>query len=92
MSPEVLIYIGNVKKFFSTNEEAYNYFFKDIDEDDFYSKLLVISQNNFEKNGDPMLLRNQFEEIRNDLLKSLSKNKENYPFIELKNFGKICLN
>ncbi len=92
MSPEVLIYIGNIKKFLDTNQEAHDYFLKGVNEEDFYSKVAVSSQKNFEKNGDPMLLRNQFEEIKNELIESSNKNKENNIFIDLKDFGTICLN
>jgi len=92
MSPEVLIYIRNIKKFLDTNDEAHQYFLKDLNEDDFYSKIAESSQKNFDKNGDPMLLRNQFEEIKNQLLKSSNKKKENNIFLDLKDFGTICLN
>jgi len=92
MSPEVLIYIRNIKKFLDTNDEAHQYFLKDLNEDDFYSKIAESSQKNFDKNGDPMLFRNQFEEIKNQLLKSLDKKKENNIFLNLKDFGTICLN
>lgn len=92
MSPEVLIYIGNIKKFLDTNQEARNYFLKGLNEEDFYSKLAVSSQKNFEKNGDPMLFRNQFEEIKNELIESSNKKKENNIFMDLKDFGTICLN
>jgi hypothetical protein len=92
MAPEVLIYIKNIKKFLSTNEEAHEYFLKNINEEDFFSRVAVSSQENFERNGDPMLLRNQFEEIKNELSSSLNKNKEDNIFMELKDFGTICLN
>ncbi len=92
MSPEVLIYIKNIKKFLETNDDAHQYFLKDVNEDDFYSKVAESSQKNFDRNGDPMLLRNQFEEIKNELLKSLNTKKENNIFLDLKDFGTICLN
>lgn len=92
MSPEVLIYIGNIKKFLDTNQEARDYFLKGLNEEDFYSKLAVSSQKNFEKNGDPMLFRNQFEEIKNELIESSNKKKESNIFMDLKDFGTICLN
>lgn len=92
MSPEVLIYIKNVKHFLDNNEEAYDYFLKNINEDEFFSKVAESSQKNFEKNGDPMLLRNQFEEIKKEILKSNNTKKENGIFIEIKDFGTICLN
>lgn len=92
MSPEVLIYIGNIKKFLDTNQEAHEYFLNGLNEEDFYSKVAVSSQKNFEKNGDPMLLRNQFEEIKNELLNSSNQKKENSIFMDLKDFGTICLN
>ena len=92
MAPEVLIYVKNVKKFLDTNQEAYDYFLKDLNADDFFSKVAESSQENFERNGDPMLLRNQFEEIKEELLSISTKNKEVDIFFDLKDFGKICLN
>ena len=92
MSPEVLIYIGNIKKFLDTNQEAHDYFLNGVNEQDFYSKVAVSSQKNFEKNGDPMLLRNQFEEIKNELINVSNKKKDNNIFMDLKDFGTICLN
>lgn len=90
MAPEVLIYISSIKKFLSTNDEARDYFLKDLNEDDFFSMVAESSQKNFEKNGDPMLFRNQFEEIKSELLNSIQK--ENNIFMEIKDFGTICLN
>jgi|Laugresu1bdmlbdd_1035124.scaffolds.fasta_scaffold16183_2 hypothetical protein len=92
MSPEVLIYIGNIKKFLDTNQEAHEYFLKNVNEEDFFSKVAISSQKNFEKNGDPMLLRNEFEEIKNELLKSSNEKKNDSIFMDLKDFGTICLN
>ena len=92
MAPEVLIYIKNIKKFLDTNQEAHDYFLKDLNADDFFSKVAESSQENFERNGDPMLLRNQFEKIKNELINSSTKNIEDNIFFDLKDFGKICLN
>lgn len=92
MAPEVLIYISNVKKFLDNNQEAYDYFLKNLDENDFYSKIAITSQINFEKTGDPMLHKNQFEEIKNTLLELIKQKKENNIFLDIKDFGTICLN
>ena len=92
MAPEVLIYVKNVKNFLDTNQEAHDYFLKNLNADDFFSKVAESSQENFERNGDPMLLRNQFEKIKNELINSSTKNIEDNIFFDLKDFGKICLN
>jgi hypothetical protein len=109
MSPEVLIYVQNVKKFFKNDIEARNYFLNEIDEELFFKYLTEISQKNFEKEGEPILTKEQFESIRKRLLiininvtkrkspsyeddKIESYEKEKNIFIDLKNFGKICLN
>ena len=92
MAPEVLIYISNVKKFLDNNQEAHDYFLKNLDENDFYSKIAITSQTNFEKTGDPMIHKNQFEEIKKTLLELLNKEKENNIFFDIKDFGSICLN
>ena len=92
MAPEVLIYVKNVENFLDTNQEAHDYFLKNLNADDFFSKVAESSQENFERNGDPMLLRNQFEKIKNELINSSTKNIEDNIFFDLKDFGKICLN
>jgi len=93
MSPEVLIYIKNIKKFLDNNNEARQYFLNcEINEDDFYSKVAELSQKNFDKNGNPLLYKNQFEKIKNELLNSLDEKKDNNIFFDLKDLGTICLN
>ena len=92
MAPEVLIYISGIKKFLSTNEEARNYFLNDLNEDDFYAKVAKSSQKNFEKTGDPMLHKNQFEEIKSELKSTPTEKNEKNIFLDLKDFGTICLN
>jgi hypothetical protein len=92
MSPEVLIYIQKIKNYMDTNEDANKYFLSGINSDDFYVQIREISENNFKKNGDPMLSREQFENIRELLKTTPEKNKEEKIFFELNGFGKICLN
>lgn len=92
MSPEVLIYVKNVKNFLDNNAEAHDYFLNGIDETDFFSKVAESSQKNFEKNGDPMLMRNQFEEIKKQLSNPILNKIESKIFVEIKDFGTICLN
>lgn len=58
----------------------------------FIQKLQNHPKKNFERNGDPMLLRNQFEEIKNELLDSTNVKIVDNIFIEIKDFGTICLN
>jgi len=64
MSPEVLIYIQSVKNYFKTNNEAKDYFLNGNDEELFFKHLSEISQKNFNKNGEVMLDKNQFELLR----------------------------
>jgi hypothetical protein len=96
-SPEVLIYLQTVKTYLNNNEEAKNYFIGESDESFFYEHLTMISEKNFKTNGDPILNYDQFELLRKTLLAILIT-KKNIPeepqniFIELNNFGKICLN
>ena len=97
-SPEVLIYIQSVKNFFKNNEEARNYFLSNSDEDFFFKHLIEISQKNFEKDGEVMLSKTQFELLRKTIsaITVVEKTKNEIPkdnlFIEIKDFGKICLN
>lgn len=102
MSPEVLIYIQNVKNYFKNDENARNYFLNEIDEDLFFQYLSEISQKNFEKEGQPLLSVDQFENLRKSLL-FIHLSKKDFPeepkkedndkiFLDIGRFGKICLN
>lgn len=99
-SPEVLIYIQSVKNYFKTNKEAYEYFLKDSNEDLFYKHLGEISQKNFDKDGEVMLNKEQFELLRKTIaaitiskkpIKTKKQKKETL-FFDIPNFGQICLN
>lgn len=96
-SPEVLMYLQNVKSFFNKNDEAKKYFFFHYDEDTFYQKLLEVAQSNFNEKGDAMLTLDQFEILRNPevekqiddgFTEEINKNI----FIEFNGYEKICLN
>lgn len=97
-SPEVLIYIQTVKNFFKSNKEAREYFLSDSDEESFFKHLTEISQKNFEKDGEVMLSQTQFELLRKTISaitvveKSKEKTTNENIFVEIKDFGKICLN
>ncbi len=97
LSPEVLIYIQTVKNYFTTNKEAHDYFIGDSNEEDFFKHLSEISQKNFDKNGEVMLSKEQFELLRKTITAitiSLKEIPEDIPhiFIDTRGFGKICLN
>lgn len=97
-SPEVLIYIQTVKNFFKSNKEAKEYFLSNSDEESFFKHLTEISQKNFEKDGEVMLSQTQFELLRKTIsaITVVEKSKESTTndniFVEIKDFGKICLN
>jgi uncharacterized protein YkuJ len=98
LSPEVLIYVQNVRKYFATNEEARNYFIANSDEEVFFKHLSEISQKNFEKDGEVMLNKEQFELLRKTVLAievikdEETINQEDLIFVDIRGFGKICLN
>jgi hypothetical protein len=101
-SPEVFIYLQTVKNYLKTNLEAREYFLGDSDEELFYKHLCEISQKNYEKNGEVMLDKDQFELLRTtvkainivhkEIPKEPKKNIEKNIFMDLGDFGKICLN
>jgi hypothetical protein len=101
-SPEVFIYLQTVKNYLKTNLEARNYFLGDSDEELFYKHLCEISQKNYEKNGEVMLNKEQFELLRTtikvittakkDIPEEPKKDIEENIFLDLGDFGKICLN
>lgn len=104
LSAEVLMYIQNVKNYFQTNKEAREYFLQHSDEELFFEHMTEIAQKNYDKNGDAILDREQFELLRVTVINLLlqSKNETNKKqqdvkineniFVELSNFGFICLN
>lgn len=108
ISPEVLIYLQQVKNYFESNNEAREFFLGNSDEELFYKHLSEIAQKNFEEKNEATLDRDQFELLRRTILAiTISKSKkyirptedidvkieENKNiFIEYDNFGKICLN
>lgn len=98
LSPEVLIYIQTVKNYFNTNLEAREYFLSNSNEELFFEHLGEISQKNFEKNGEVMLDREQFDLLTktiraiNVTKKEEKELKEPTIFFDIPNFGQICLN
>jgi hypothetical protein len=101
LSPEVLIYIQTVKSYFEKSKEAREYFIGDSNVDLFFEHLGEISQKNFDKDGEVMLNKEQFELLRKTIraisvtLKKdeelIEVTKENI-FFKIPNFGEICLN
>ena len=96
MDSEVLVYIQKIKNFLNTNDSARDYFIGKCDVDEFYKQLSIISEKNYETNGQPELTKEQFELIRITLeVVSISQQKifisedgffmfyENYPPISL---------
>ena len=101
LSPEVLIYIQTVKSYFAKNNEAREYFLGNSDEELFYQHMAEISQKNFDKEGEVMLNKEQFELLRKTILAiTISKKtddeiieeKKDNIFMDIPNFGQICLN
>ena len=64
MDHDILVYIQKVKNYLKTNEEARNYFIGESDVDEFYRHLTIISEKNFNQNGQPELTKEQFELLR----------------------------
>jgi hypothetical protein len=96
MDSEVLVYIQKIKNFLNTNDSARDYFIGNSDVDEFYKQLSIISEKNYETNGQPELSKEQFELLRITLeVVSISQQKmfitddglfmvyENYPPISL---------
>ena len=106
LSAEVLTYIQTVKSFLKKNEQANAYFLTNVDENLFYEHLGEIAEKNFKKFGDPTLNREQFDILRKTIIAiSIANNpiKEEHNdtsviphpsgiFINIPNFGEICLN
>lgn len=97
MSPEVLIYIQNIKTYFKNNHDARLYFLNNSDEDLFFEHLTNISIKNYENNGDASLDVRQFELLRKTVIAlTIAKNnnppKGNDVFINILGYGDFCMN
>lgn len=98
MPPEVLIYVQTVKNFFKSNNQARDYFLKNLDEEIFFKYLAEISEKNFKKNGEVALDVNQFELLKKTVQAiTISKKPENeldneHLFFKVKDFGYFSLN
>jgi hypothetical protein len=91
-NPEVLIYIRQVKEFLQKNKDANDYLVGETNVEEFLEKVLDVSQKNFEKNGETMLTKEQFEEVRKSNIKINPTTSQNGIFMEVPKFGLICLN
>lgn len=93
MPPDVLVYVQSVKKYFSSNPDAQKYFSIEGNEQQFFDQITEISQKNYEKNGEPELTIEQFEELRRDLSNVVGSDKTIIAsFMNLGNLGHISLN
>lgn len=96
MKSEVLIYLQKVKNFIENNSEANDYFLLNSDKEFFFKQLETLATKNMIKNGNPQLTSEQLEFIRRISISlketPIKKSIEDPLFIEIENFGKICLN
>lgn len=65
---DVLIYINELKLFFSKNKETSVYFLENIDEESFFDNIAIVAENNLKTKGECALTQNQFEVVRSLLL------------------------
>ena len=97
MDTEILVYLQRVKNYLNTNEEANKYFIGDSDVDECYNQLTIVSEKNFETNGQPELTKEQFELLRiAALATAISKQRVFYSedklFLFLVDYPGICMN
>jgi len=89
LPPEVLIYVQNVRRHFSTNEDTREYFQIDTHGEKFFEEIAELSQKNYEETGDAQLTVEQFEELR----RKVSSDFVMYGiFASMGGFGLISLN
>lgn len=92
MSVDVEIYLSNLIKFFKQNPKDLLNLIPQDKEEEFYSKVRVIANENYEDGKDAALTQKQFIEICKQLNTAPPKEEEiKLPFISSK-FGVICLN
>jgi hypothetical protein len=89
LPPEVLIYVQKVKKYLTTNDETREYFEIETSGDDFFKALTELSHKNFEDTGEAELSLQQFEDLRQQVLK---RNDMYGVFVSLGDLGLISMN
>ena len=89
LPPEVLIYVQNVRKYITSNDETREYFEIDNNSDEFFEALTELANKNFKESGEVELSMAQFEDIRQKVLK---RNDMYGVFVSLGNYGLISMN
>jgi hypothetical protein len=97
MDTEVLVYLQKIKNYLNTSADAKSYFIGEADVDEFYKELAIISNKNFETNGQPELTKEQFELLRVAVIAtSIAKQRVFYSddklFMFLDEYPGICMN
>lgn len=97
MDTEVLVYLQKIKNYLSNSTDAKNYFIGEADVDEFYKELTIISNKNFETNGQPELTKEQFELLRVAVIAtSIAKQRVFYSddklFMFFDDYPGICVN
>lgn len=97
MDTEVLVYLQKVKTYLNSSEDARKYFIGESDVNEFYNQLTIISNKNFETNGQPELTKEQFELLRVTLIATtITKQRVFYSedklFMFLDEYPGICMN
>jgi hypothetical protein len=87
MSPEVLIYIQNLKLYFEKHPDASKYFTPDGNDNPFFDYVSEIAQKNFDKYNEAQLTLEQFEEARIKTTKGIKE-----MFISLGDVGFVSSN
>jgi hypothetical protein len=100
MIPEIATYIQSFKNFLKKNKEAESYFLTDVNEELFFEHFQEIAEKNYKQFGEPMLNKDQLELLRKTML-AINVMKKDYTdpanipngiFINIPNYGFICLN
>ena len=97
MDTDVLVYLQKIKTFLNNNQEAMNYFIGNSDVDEFYRQLSIISNKNYETNGQPELTKEQLEALRTTMIVLSIKNQrvfysDDKLFLFLDDYPGICMN
>ena len=95
-SPEILIYVQKIKKYFKENKEASDYFLKDVDEKLFFKYFTDIAEKNLKEKGEPELTELQFEILRKTVRAICITNEPIYRHLtiwwDLGKYGRMYLN
>jgi hypothetical protein len=92
-APDVIIYINKLRQFINSNERAKKDLVGQSDIEAWIQECLRVATDNFKKSGDPVLSKNQFTSIREEINKVPTQEfQATAQFFQIPGYFINCLN